>query len=128
MKRSRTRKRHRDLAFLASRCAPRGFKRAIEVGERRTGTSKEGTTGISQLNSTRHAVEQLYVDFLLDRLDQAAERRLRNAKALRRAGDVPFFGDGNDVAEMPEFHCHTSEGMKIMSNISWQNRIAQAHH
>src|SRR5215510_15578903 len=127
MKRSRTRKRHRDLAFLASRCAPRRFKRAIEVGECRTGACKEGATGVSQLNSARHAAEQLYVDFLLDRLDQAAERRLRNAKALRRAGDVPFFRDSDDVAEMPEFHSHTPQGMKIVSNISWLNGIAHAN-
>jgi hypothetical protein len=64
---------------------------------------------------------------LLDSLDEAAERRLRNAKPLRRAGDVPFVGDGNDVAEMPEFHCHTSKGMKIVANISWLNTIAQAN-
>src|SRR5262245_15417596 len=113
MKRSRTRKRHRDLAFLASRCAPRGFKRAIEVGERRTSASKEGTTSVRQLNSARHPAEQLYVDLLFDRLDEAAERWLRNAKPLRRAGDVPFFGYSDDVAEMPQFHSHTPKGMKI---------------
>src|SRR5215470_750678 len=127
MKRSRTRKRHRDLAFLASRCAPRRFKRAIEVGECRTGACKEGATGVSQLNSARHAAEQLYVDFLLDRLDEAAERRLRNTKALRRAGDVPFFGDGDDVPEMPEFHCHTLQGMRIGSKISSPDAVAQAN-
>src|SRR5437016_3562807 len=124
MKRDRTRKRHRDLALLASRCAPCGFKCAIEVDERRTGAIEEGATSVRQLNSARHAAEQLYLDFLLDRLDQAAEWRLLNAKPLRRARDVAFFCDGDDIAEMPQFHCHTLKGMKIVSNISWLNAIA----
>src|SRR5688572_23916811 len=118
MKCGRTGERHRDSAFLASRCAPCGFKRTIEAGERRAGAIKEGATGIGQLYSARHASEQLDLDFFLDRLDEAAERRLLNSKPFRRAGDVPFFGDGDDVAEMPEFHCHTLKGMKIVSNIS----------
>ena len=46
----------------------------------------------------------MYLDFLLDRLDQAAEWRLLNAKPLRRARDVAFFCDGDDIAEMPQFH------------------------
>ena len=50
-----------------------------------------------------------------------------NAKPFRRAGDVPFFGDGDDVAEMPEFHSHTLKGMKIVSNISWLYAVAQAN-
>jgi hypothetical protein len=64
---------------------------------------------MSKSPAARHAAEQLYLDILLDGLDEAAERRLLNAKPLRRAGDVPFFGDGDDVAEMPQFHCHTSK-------------------
>jgi hypothetical protein len=107
MKRRRTRKRHRDSTFLAARCAPCRFNRAIEVGECRTGTVKEGVAGVRQLDAARYAAEQLYLDLLLDRLDEAAERRLRDAKALRRAGDVPFLGDRDDVAVMPQFHCHT---------------------
>jgi hypothetical protein len=107
MKRCRARKRHRDLTFLAARCAPSRFKRAIEVGECRTGTVKEGAAGVRQLDAARYAAEQLYLDLLLNRLDEAAERRLLNAKPLRRAGDVPFFGDGDDRAEMPQFHGHT---------------------
>src|SRR5262245_2748349 len=107
MKCDRARKRHRDSALLASRCASCGFKRAIEVGERCTGAIKEDAAGVRQLNSAPHAAEQLYLDFLLDRLDEAAERRLLNAKPLRRAGDMPFFCDGDDAAEMPQVHCHT---------------------
>src|SRR5262245_32611596 len=118
MKRDRTRKPHRDLALLASRCALCGFKRAIEVDKRRTGAIDEAATSVRQLNSARHAAEQLYFDFLLDCLDQAAEGRLLNAKPLRRPWDVAFFGHGDDIAEMPQFHCHTPRGMKIVSNIS----------
>jgi hypothetical protein len=109
------------------RRAPCGFQRAIDVGERRAGAIKEGATRVRQLNAARHAAEQLDLDVLLDRLDEAAERRLRNAKPLSRAGDVPFFGDGDDGAEMPEFYCHNTNDMKFVSNISWLGATAQAN-
>ena len=40
----------------------------------------------------------------LQRPDLLAERRLLHAKPLRGAGDVPFLGDGEEVAEMTQFH------------------------
>src|SRR5262245_31845851 len=99
MERGRTRKCHRDSTFFASRRAPCGFKRAIEIGERRAGAIKEGATGVREFNAARHAAKQLYLDVLLDRFDEAAKWRLRYAKTLGRAGDVPFFGDRDDVAK-----------------------------
>jgi hypothetical protein len=36
-----------------------------------------------------------------------------NAKSLCRASDVPFVGDGDDVAEMSQFHCHTLSGRTL---------------
>ena len=86
MKCGRTRKCYRDSAFLASRCAPCGFKRAIEVGEGRTGAIKERAAGVRQLNAARHAAEQLYLDFLLDRLDEAAEWWLLQCQAVPPRG------------------------------------------
>jgi hypothetical protein len=50
---------------------------------------------------------------LLNGLDGTAERRLGNAKPLGGARDVPFFGNGDDVAKMPQFHCHTRKVSKI---------------
>jgi hypothetical protein len=31
---------------------------------------------------------------------------------------VPFFGDSDEVAEVPQFHCHTRKDMKFVLNIS----------
>jgi hypothetical protein len=104
MERGRTRKSHRELALLTSRRAPRGFNRTIEIGERRTCAFKKGLTGIRQLNSASYTAEQLYPDFFLDCLDEAAERRLLKAKPLSRTGDVPFFRYGDNVTEVPELH------------------------
>src|SRR5262245_33502540 len=127
MKSNSTRKRHGNAALLAARRTLCRFKCAIEVCERRTGAIKEAAASIRQLDAARHAAEQLQFDLLLDRLDEAAERRLRNTKPLRRTGDVPFFGDGDEAAEMPEFHCHNMNVMKIRPKISWLNAGPQAN-
>src|SRR5262245_13490300 len=84
MKSDSTRKRHGNAALLAARRTLCRFKCSIEVCERRTGAIKEAAAGIRQLDTARHAAEQLQIDLLLDRLDEAAERRLRNTKPLRR--------------------------------------------
>src|SRR5262245_33625289 len=127
MKSDSARKRHGNAAFLATRRTPCRFKCSIEVCERRAGAIKEAAAGIRQLDAARHAAEQLQIDLLLDRLDEAAERRLRNTKPLRRTGDVPFFGDGDEAAQVPEFHCHNMNVMKIGPNISWLNASTQAN-
>src|SRR5688500_16944569 len=118
MKASRARIGDGDSTFLTSRCAPRGLQRAIEESERRTGAIKECSSRVGQLNAARDTTEQLNLGFLLDCLDKAAKRRLLNAEPFRRAGDVPFLGHGDKVAEMPELHFHTSRGMKFASLIS----------
>src|SRR5262245_25681192 len=104
MKSGPTRIRHRDSAFLASRRAPCGFKRSIEVGEGRMGGIEERAAGVGDLNAARHAAEQLHLDVLLNRLNETAERWLRDAELLCSPGDVPFFGDCDETAEMPQFH------------------------
>jgi hypothetical protein len=104
MKRRRTRKRHRNSAFLASRYTPCQFKRAIEVCERRMGAVNERTARVRQRDAARHPTKQLKINVLFDRLDEAAERWLCNTEPLRRAGDVSFLGNCNEGAEMSEFH------------------------
>lgn len=43
-------------------------------------------------------------ELLLERADLATERRLRDVEALRGASDVPFLGDGDEVADLREAH------------------------
>jgi hypothetical protein len=62
---------------------------------------------ISQFDSARRAAEQLCVNFPLDRFDLSTQRRLLNPEPFRGAGDVPFFGDRNDVTKVPQLHGHT---------------------
>ena len=50
------------------------------------------------------AHEQGGVDLALQRADLLAERRLLHVELLGRARDVALVGDGDEVAEMAQFH------------------------
>ncbi len=50
------------------------------------------------------AYEQGGIDLALQRLDLLAERRLLHVKLLRRPPDVALARDGDEVAEMAQFH------------------------
>ena len=52
----------------------------------------------------RLASEQLDVELLLQRTDLHAERRLLDAQTLGRSGHVPFFGDGDEITQVAQFH------------------------
>jgi hypothetical protein len=109
MERRRGCKAHGNSTFLASRGAPRGFKRSIEGRKHRAGTIKERATGVCQLNAARNAAKQLHIDFVLDCLDMPTERRLLHAEPFRRSGNVTFLSDDNNVPEMLQFHCMPPE-------------------
>ena len=55
-------------------------------------------------DAARMAHEQRRVDLALERADLLAERRLLHVQLLGRAGDVALVGDGDEVAEMAQFH------------------------
>jgi hypothetical protein len=48
--------------------------------------------------------EKRGAELVFERTDLAAERRLRDVESLRRAADVPFLGDGDEVADLREAH------------------------
>jgi hypothetical protein len=98
---------HADSALLASRYALGRLKCVIEVAEHCAGIIEESATSVSQLNTPRLPSKELYIHFLLDRLDLSAERRLLHAEPLRSARDVPFLGDSDEIPEVSQFHCHT---------------------
>jgi len=72
---------------------------------------EEDASGISQLNAARLAVKELNVEFAFDRLDPLTEWRLLHAEPLGGARDVPFLCDRDEIAEVPEFHCHIQYDM-----------------
>ena len=62
---------------------------------------------LGQLDPARLAPEQLHVELGFERADLLAERRLLDAEPLGRAGDVTLLGDGDEIAEVAQFHSHT---------------------
>jgi len=52
------------------------------------------------------AQEERHLDLAFERTDLLAERRLLQSEPLRGTGDVALLGDGDEVAEMTEFHEH----------------------
>ena len=95
---------HGDAAGLAARRAAGPGRGAIDRGQHRLGIGQEGAPGIGQPDAARMAHEQGRVDLLFQRLDLLRQRRLLHVQLLRRARDVALTGDGDEVAEMAEFH------------------------
>src|SRR5262245_61558971 len=92
--------------LLAARRASRRLHGPIELRKGRTRIVEKGGARVSQLNAARLAAEELHVELAFDRLDLLTEWRLLHPKALGGARDVTFFGDGDKVTQMPQFHCH----------------------
>ena len=102
--------------------SPRAVRRArilacSTCAQDRLGVGQEGAAGVGQADAARMAHEQGGVDLALERADLLAERRLLHAQLLGRARDVALMGDGDEVAEMAQFHGH------IDSSMEWQFTI-----
>ena len=65
---------------------------------------EERAPGFGHLHPARFATQKLGVQFSFQGLDLLTERRLLNTQAFGGAGDVPFLGDGDEIAEMAEVH------------------------
>jgi hypothetical protein len=93
-----------DSPLLAARRSPRSFEGVIEVRDYRACVIQEGAPRFGQLDATRFALKQLYVQLAFDCLDALTERRLLHAKALGGPGDMPLLGDRDEVPEVPQLH------------------------
>ncbi len=85
-------------------CSPRAVRRvvangAIDLVEDRAGAIQKCGARVGQFYATRLAAKQLYIEFLFQRADLHAQRRLLNAEPLGGAGHVFFFRDGDEVAQ-----------------------------
>ena len=67
-------------------------------------SAEEGAAGIGQRHAARMAHEQLGVDLALERADLLGERRLLHVQLLGGARDMALMRDGDEVAEMAQFH------------------------
>ena len=119
MERRRTGEADGDAPQFAARGAARGGERVVDMGEDGAGIGQQRTAGLGQLDAARLAAQQLHVEFALQRADLLAERRLLHAEPLGGAGDVAFFGDGDEVAEVAQFHLPYPVDMDFVSAILW---------
>lgn len=66
--------------------------------------TEERFAGWQEGHPARSPHEERCPELVLERADLAAHRRLRDAQALGGATYVPFFGDGDEVADLSETH------------------------
>ena len=66
------------------------------------------------------------IEFSLQRANLLTERRLLDAKPLGCPGDMPFFGDGDKVAKVSEFHPPYPLYMDNSLAILWISGLAKA--
>lgn len=63
-----------------------------------------GLAGGGEGGGAAGAVEELGPQFLFEAADLGADPGLADVDALGRAGEVLFFGDRDEVFELPQFH------------------------
>ena len=68
---------------------------------------EETLAGRQQRHPARRTGKEGGPELVLERADLSTERRLREVEALRRAADVPFLGDGDEVADLREAHARS---------------------
>jgi len=57
-----------------------------------------------QLRAAPTPAEQAAAELLFQALDRVGQRRLRDAAALRRAGEVPLLAQREEIADLMHFH------------------------
>jgi hypothetical protein len=77
---------------------------AVDRAQDRLGIRQERAPGVGEADAARVAHEQRRIDLELQRAYLLGERRLLDVQLLRGARDVALAGDGDEVAEMAQFH------------------------
>ncbi len=104
MKRGRTGEAEPDPPGFAARRPAGGVDRMIDLLQNGLRLGKQHLAGLGQFNPARLALKQLRAKLGFERADLLTERRLLDAQALRRAGDMPLLGNRDEVARMAQFH------------------------
>ncbi|MNG02321.1 hypothetical protein D3C84_853470 [compost metagenome] len=104
-----------DLQFaqLAQLCPPRDIRRFGDLRQRQSRLFEEQPTGFAQFDPTIGTFKKPCADFLFQRLNLLAQRWLRDAQHLCGAAEVQFFGDGDEVAQMTQFHGNPIRSLKL---------------
>src|SRR5208282_2932050 len=77
---------------------------AIGLNEGAARLFQHDAARVGKLDAAARALEQLHPEFVFELADLLAERRLRHMQALRGAAEVQLFSDGDEVAEVSQFH------------------------
>jgi len=77
---------------------------------------KQSSLG-GERDAARAAFEQIHADFFLQILHLPAQSGLRNAQLRRRLREAQRFAHGEEISEMPEFHCDSHYAEK-----AWQRK------
>ena len=93
-----------QLAHLAPGGAAGLLGGVAGVGENLPGVGEKALAGFGKGYPTAVALEQGYPKLAFQGLDLLGQRRLADVQALGGPGEVELFGDGDEVAQMAQFH------------------------
>jgi hypothetical protein len=77
---------------------------AVGLCERAPRLDEKQASGIGKLDMPAGSVQEPNSELFFQTADLLAQRRLRDAKPLCRAPEVQRLPDGDEVAEVSEFH------------------------
>ena len=77
---------------------------APDLFENRASLDQVDPARLGQAHPARLPVEKRDPEFFLEYLDLEGERRLRNADALCRPGEMQFLGNGDEIAKVTKIH------------------------
>ncbi|ANZ41521.1 hypothetical protein BBK82_41800 [Lentzea guizhouensis] len=93
-------------------------RRVVHGGQHGAGAVEVDGAGAGELDLAGGAVQQGHAELGLQLLDLLGQRRLGHVQAFGGAAEVPFLGDGDEVAQVAEFHgidtCRVSVGAKCV--------------
>ncbi|MCY1182798.1 hypothetical protein D9M73_233760 [compost metagenome] len=84
--------------------APRQQHGLVDLLADRPRLVEEQPPGRGQGDAAVGAVEQARADFLFQRLDLLAQRRLGNAQLSGGAAEMQLLGDGDEVTQVTQLH------------------------
>ena len=88
---------------------PRHVGGLVDLRQHPTGLFEKQAPGFTEGDAAVGALEQTSPQFLLQRLYLLAQRWLRDAQQLGGTAKVQFFGHGDEVAQMTQFHTLSNE-------------------
>ena len=96
--------RRAAAARRADRGVPRDDLHARGLVQHPPRLRDDALAGLGQQHLARAALEELHAQFVLELLHRRRQARLAHEAALRRAAEVAFLGDGDDVLQFRQGH------------------------